>query len=311
VGNADNSKMGQVAGSRGAAPVWHNFMEKALEGQPATPFVRPQGIDEIEISADSGSLPGAACPPDRRRREIFAAGQGPHGPEADFHQWVRIDTTTGARATEYCPANVVEERTFIVLPGAEGQKWAADHGLPQPPAEPCPVHTGPAQVVLLQPLPGETVSEEVVIVGRVVMPDFQYYDLAYGPGQDPADWWLLAEPVYTPVDGGMLAQWDVRSLPDGDYGLRLVAVDRWGNAVEARTWVRVQNADARSHRHRRASDRNAVAHRASADRSSDPDCFANALGRLGTGQALMTPWSAAAWLPHSALTTVLIALGVR
>jgi len=241
VGNADNSKMGQVAGSRGAAPVWHNFMEKALEGQPATPFVRPQGIDEIEISADSGSLPGAACPPDRRRREIFAAGQGPHGPEADFHQWVRIDTTTGARATEYCPANVVEERTFIVLPGAEGQKWAADHGLPQPPAEPCPVHTGPAQVVLLQPLPGETVSEEVVIVGRVVMPDFQYYDLAYGPGQDPADWWLLAEPVYTPVDGGMLAQWDVRSLPDGDYGLRLVAVDRWGNAVEARTWVRVQN----------------------------------------------------------------------
>jgi membrane peptidoglycan carboxypeptidase len=67
VGNADNTPMKEIAGARGAAPIWHNFMEKALAGQPASQFPRPEGIEEIEICADGGSRPGAACPPDRRR----------------------------------------------------------------------------------------------------------------------------------------------------------------------------------------------------------------------------------------------------
>ena len=241
VGNADNSEMNNVTGSRGAAPIWHNFMERALAEAPQAQFPRPEGIEEIQISADAGSLPSAACPPDRRRTEIFATGQGPLGPEYDFHQFVRIDTTTGALATEYCPADVIEERYFYVLAGEEGQKWAQDHSIPQPPPDFCPVHTGPAQVTLFQPLPGETVSEDVYVVGRAYMPDFDHYVVEYGEGQEPLGWGLAAGPFYAPVDSGLLAVWNVRSLPSRDYTLRVVVYDRLGNSAEARTWFWVNN----------------------------------------------------------------------
>jgi 1A family penicillin-binding protein len=241
VGNSDNSPMKSIAGSRGAGPIWHNFMERALADTPKSQFPRPAGIEEIEISADSGSRPSDACPPDRRRIEIFAAGQGPAGPENDFHQYVRIDTSTNALATLYCPESVVEERYFYVLAGAEGQKWAEAHNIPQPPADLCPVHTGPADVALFQPMPGEAVSEEVYVVGRANMPDFDHYVVEYGEGQDPIGWGEVSGPIYAPVDSGLLAVWDVRSLADRDYTLRVVVYDHLGNGVEARTWVTVQN----------------------------------------------------------------------
>ncbi len=242
VGNADNTPMNKVSGAQGAAPIWHNFMERALADQPASQFARPEGIDVIEISADAGTLPSAACPPDRRRTEIFASGQGPLGPEYDFHQFVRIDVTTNALATEHCPADVVEERYYLVLPGEEGQYWAQQHGLPQPPVELCQVHTGPAQVALFQPLPGETVAEEVYVVGRANVPGFSHYMVEYGEGQDPIGWGPVAGPIYAPVDGDLLAVWDVRRLDNRDYSLRVVVYDQGGHAIEARTWVWVQNA---------------------------------------------------------------------
>jgi len=240
VGNADNSEMKQVAGSRGASPIWHNFMERVLAGQPASQFARPAGIEQIEISADSGSVPSAACPADRRRTEIFASGQGPLGAENDFHQLVRIDTSTGALAGDFCPGGAVQEQYFLVLPGVEGQKWAAAHNIPQPPPA-CSVHTGSAQVALYQPQVGATVIEEVYVVGQASMPDFDHYVVEYGEGRDPAGWGAVTGPVYTSVEGGILALWNVRYLFDRDYTLRVVVFDRWGNSAESRTWVQVQN----------------------------------------------------------------------
>jgi membrane peptidoglycan carboxypeptidase len=242
VGNADNTPMKQVTGSSGAGPIWHNFMERALGDQPASQFARPDGIDAIEISTDAGSLPGEACPPDRRRTEIFAAGQGPLGPEYDFHQFIGVDVTTNARATEYCPADLVEERYYFFLPGEEGQKWAQEHGIPQPPAAICPVHAELAPVVLSQPAPGETVFGEVYVGGRANLPDFHYYMVEYAVGQDPIGWGPVAGPIYAPVDGGLLAIWNVTRLENRDYSVRVVVYDQAGNAAEARTWVWVQNA---------------------------------------------------------------------
>ncbi|HNS51361.1 MAG TPA: PBP1A family penicillin-binding protein [Anaerolineae bacterium] len=241
VGNADNTEMAQVAGSRGASPIWHNFMEKALAGLPARQFARPTGIQQIEISADSGALPSSACPPDRRRTEIFAEGQQPLGAEHDFHRLVRIDTSTGLLAGDHCPAGAVQEHYFLVLPGVEGQQWAAGHGIPQPPQATCSVHGAAAQVAIYQPQAGSVAVEEVYVVGQANMPDFSHYIVEYGEGRDPIGWGAVAGPVHTPVDGGILALWDVRYLQDRDYTLRVVAFDSWGNSVEARTWVLVQN----------------------------------------------------------------------
>jgi membrane peptidoglycan carboxypeptidase len=233
--------MQNVTGSSGAGPIWHNFMERALEDTAASQFARPDGIDEIEISADAGSLPSEACPPDQRRTEIFAAGQGPLGPEYDFHQLIDIDVSTNALATEYCPAEVVERRYYYYLPGEDGQKWAQEHGIPQPPEEICSVHGEVAAALLLQPTPGETVFGEVYVEGRANLADFDHYIVEYGVGRDPIGWGPVAGPIYTPVDGGLLAIWNVRLLENRDYTLRVLVYNRAGQAAEARTWVLVQN----------------------------------------------------------------------
>jgi hypothetical protein len=114
-------------------------------------FSRPDGIEEIEISLDGGSMPSPACPGDRKRKEIFAAGQGPLGPEYDFHQMVRIDTSTNARATEYCPPELVRRYYFTARFRWPEMGRRPQH--PQPPAELCAA-SGPGQITISQPAPG-------------------------------------------------------------------------------------------------------------------------------------------------------------
>ena len=138
VGNNDNTPMQGVSGLAGAAPIWHDFMEEALQATPVKPFPKPAALVNLEVCANSGTLPGPACP--QRRLEIFVQTQLPPGPERDLNQRIRIDRTTGQFATESCPVEVVEERSFFVLP-EEGRDWAERHGYPQPPRERCAAHT--------------------------------------------------------------------------------------------------------------------------------------------------------------------------
>ena len=185
VGNSDNTPMAHISGVTGAGPIWHNFMEEALAEAPPREFTRPEGIETIEICADSGTIPSPVCP--RKKLEIFAAGQGPLGPEHDIHQMVRIDRTTGQLATEFCPESLVEEKYFQVYP-PDGREWAEQHGILQPPTETCTLHTGPAQVAIFQPLEGEQVEGVVPVVGRANRPDFSHYVVEYGVTHDPGGW---------------------------------------------------------------------------------------------------------------------------
>jgi membrane carboxypeptidase/penicillin-binding protein len=75
VGNADNEPMREVSGISGAAPIWHDFMEAALQGRPVHRFQRPAGLVEVEVCALSGLLPGPDCP--HRISELFLKGTEP------------------------------------------------------------------------------------------------------------------------------------------------------------------------------------------------------------------------------------------
>ena len=77
-GNADNEPMREVSGISGAAPIWHDFVESALKGQPASEFERPQGLVEVEVCAESGLLPQTDC--SHRVTELFVAGTEPIHP---------------------------------------------------------------------------------------------------------------------------------------------------------------------------------------------------------------------------------------
>jgi 1A family penicillin-binding protein len=238
VGNADNRPMEELPGVRGAGPIWHNFMEQALAAVPPSDFRRPAGIIELEICADSGTLPSEVCP--ERRKELFAIDQPPLGPGHDLHQLVRVDRVTGGWATEFCPDNVVVQQYFMVFP-EEHRQWAEEHGHPQPPFEPCPLHTYPPQAALFQPLPNDAVEGVISLVGRVQMPDFSHYNIEWGVGDNPIGWGWVSGPHEAEVENGQLTVWDTQVAGNGLVTLRVVAYDRQGNSMEARVQVVVNN----------------------------------------------------------------------
>lgn len=72
VGNNDNSTMRKgAAGGNVAAPIWNEFMRRALENFPVEDFFRPEGITEIAVDTLSGKLPTAYTP--STKTEIFAS----------------------------------------------------------------------------------------------------------------------------------------------------------------------------------------------------------------------------------------------
>jgi 1A family penicillin-binding protein len=144
VGNADNEPMRDVSGISGAAPIWHDFVELALNGQPIRAFERPEGLVEVEVCALSGLLPEPDCP--HRVTDLFVEGTEPVE-TCTLHQRVAIDRASGLRATSDTPAEQIVERVYVVLP-PEAQEWARAQGFPELPLMPDPgmgiAHTEPA-----------------------------------------------------------------------------------------------------------------------------------------------------------------------
>lgn len=84
VGNNNNSQMsGKADGSVVAAPIWNEFMRRALLGKPSENFPRPDGIVELPVDAVSGLLPTAYTP--TTKTEIFASFNVPTKPD-NVHQ---------------------------------------------------------------------------------------------------------------------------------------------------------------------------------------------------------------------------------
>ena len=63
------------SGGRVAAPIFGEFMRRALEHAPSVPFRVPDGVDMVRIDADTGRPPTQ----DSKRVifEAFARGTGP------------------------------------------------------------------------------------------------------------------------------------------------------------------------------------------------------------------------------------------
>jgi membrane peptidoglycan carboxypeptidase len=239
VGNSDNSSMIDLPGAAGAGPIWHDFMEAAHADWPVRDFVRPSGIKEHEICADSGARPTEHCV--HRKREIFAEDQPPLSQEHDWYQMVKIDAFTGLLANEFCRDQVVEE-LMVVIADKRGREWAQAHpeyfrGLPLAPLETCTESTDRPQVFVVQPNPGSTVHGVVPIVGTVQLPNFDRYEVQYGIGSNPQGWGWISGPHLAQVRDGLLAEWDTAHLAPGPYTLRIVAFSREQGSIEARVQV--------------------------------------------------------------------------
>jgi membrane peptidoglycan carboxypeptidase len=236
VGNADNTPMINVSGLAGAGPVWHNFMERAHEGLSVRDFTRPPAIVELEICADSGTLPSQVCP--QRKKEIFFKDQPPLGPEYDIHQLIAIDRNSGLRANEFCRANV-EEKYFRVYPGEDGRTWAISQGIEQPPDQYCPSTNIFAGIT--SPLDGASVRGTITFEGSATAANFAGYQIEVGKGTNPPGYTVVVGPVNQIVEQGILGTLDTTQVENGPYTLRLVVFDQSGGAFDSKVRVLVDN----------------------------------------------------------------------
>jgi membrane peptidoglycan carboxypeptidase len=224
VGNADYTPMQKVAGALGAAPIWHNVMARSLQGEPPLPFREPAGMQHITVCADSGTLPSAACP--AQREEVFAAGQGPLPASYDLHQRVRVDSITGQLATEFAPADRVEERDVVVFP-ARYRAWAEARGLPLLGLQ-APSYAFPPELALISPADASAVTGLVPVFGRARVPEPLVWRLEYGVGPSPIGWGVVSGPSSAEASD-LLGEWDAAAMvalhEATDYSLRLAAYD--------------------------------------------------------------------------------------
>ncbi len=195
VGNTDNSEMEGVTGVTGAAPIWHEIIEKVTEGTPVKDFTRPSGIIEAEICLDGGHAPSASCPADRRAKEVFKSGQGP-------------------------------------LPADENVERAARENNPDlTNAPPAPAQTQ-SLIIISQPAEGSSVGRGVLSIrGTVNPPGFQSYQVEWGDGDNPGEWKWISGPHLSSVADNQITQWGIENMPAGRYTIRVTVATTSGTLV--------------------------------------------------------------------------------
>lgn len=98
----------------------------------------------------------------------------------------------------------------------------------------------PLSAHLTGPMASLNGLDQVAVTGAAAGPSFSRYRVEYGAGQAPATWKAIAVST-TPVADGTLATWDLRSVANGLYTLRLVSESATGAAYEDRLQIAVQN----------------------------------------------------------------------
>jgi membrane peptidoglycan carboxypeptidase len=255
VGNSDNRPMYGASGYAGAAPIWNDVMEAALAGQPVVPFQQPPAIIQKVVCDDSGAEPSPGCD-GRTHTEIFAASAPPPGPDQDIFRTLQVDGYTGKLANQYCQDDVVT-RTFLAIDDStafnwinntpEGNSWATQRGLEPPLAPPPTEYCAPNEqrpvVVVSFPTQDMTVEGVVPVRGTINMPDFSRYELRYGIGPSPDTFSdpLVVDQNQHPEADSLLAQFDTRGLQNGQYTLRIVAIDIYGRSVTRDIPINVNN----------------------------------------------------------------------
>ena len=232
VGNTDNQPIGEgQSGTQVAAPIWNAFMSQYLTGRQPLEFVRPPGIVEQTICADSGTAPGENCR--SQITEKFAGDQLPLDNSYDFIRRQAVDLWTNLRANNFCSETIYDANFFTLLvsgnedvqarekQGARGwientgagQNWANQREislpLQLPPEQQCDENTPRPEARITQPTNGDDITGSVPFLGIAKAPNFSGYQLEFGIGQDPQGWAIIEGRKGAPVDnGGLLANWD-------------------------------------------------------------------------------------------------------
>ena len=248
-GNSDNSPMVNILSTSISWHSWRDFMVFAHDYLAIEPskFVRPAtGIVERELCWPSGRLPTDLCPNINRYTGLFADDVLPRDQESlsalqdSWWQLVRIDTRTGLLAAPTAPAAFVTEEVRLVLPRDEiylkdrdGEEtgvweglaeWAERQGISALLAPTEEATTAGALLRVVSPVATQTVSGLLPVIGRAASDDFVSYAVEWARAAAPGVW-IRHWSGERPVENGVLATWDTRTVPNGDYLIRTVLRD--------------------------------------------------------------------------------------
>jgi membrane peptidoglycan carboxypeptidase len=173
-GNSNAAKMKNGAdGSVVAAPIFHNFIEKALANVPNEEFTRPDGIKDIAVEKYSNKLPNSYSK--ETVTDIFAEWQVPKEQD-DVHKIFRVCRGTNKLAPENMDPSLAEERVLTNIhsempdnPNWEGpvRAWAEANGMTSAvPTETCDANSFNSTISITSPTSG-TVSGQINIEASV------------------------------------------------------------------------------------------------------------------------------------------------
>ncbi|MEW6648774.1 MAG: Ig-like domain-containing protein [Chloroflexota bacterium] len=208
-------------GALPAAGIWHALMQSVSRDQPVQSWQTPDGIALVDVCDPSGLLPTAHCP--SIVSEVFLENNQPTGLDTLYRRF-QINRETNRLATVFTPPELVEERTYLVVP-PEAQQWSRLANLPVPPDEYDIVQQPPAnpQAQISEPQPFDFVRGVVSLRGSASGEDFSAYSLQVGEGINPPAWMTIGESRSAPVENGVLGEWDSSGL-NGLYVVRLLVV---------------------------------------------------------------------------------------
>ena len=236
------SPAGQVIDVRAAAGVWHAAMQYTLRELPSASWSMPPGISQMEVCSPSGLLPTRACP--NVVSELFLNGNEPTGPDS-LYRIFQVNRETGRLATIFTPPELVEERTYLVLP-VEAEKWGQSTGLPVPPQDYDRIQppAALAGVNITSPAQFAVVRGKVTLRGSAGGDNFSQAWLQAGEGLNPSEWLPIGTLIENPIRDGSLGIWDTGQL-NGLYAIRLQVVRKDNRLETAILQVTVDNAPPR------------------------------------------------------------------
>ena len=203
------------------AVLWNALTQYVSLNIPADGWSAPQGVTTMAVCDPSGMLPTRECP--NLVNEVFLNGNEPVQADGLYREF-SINRETGLLATVFTPPDLIENRVYLLVP-ENARDWAHSAGLEIPPDSYDAIQAPPVDpsVNITAPELFADVSDVVKIVGTASGNDFAYYRVQVGKGLNPQEWTQLGNDVVTPVESGVLADWDTKGL-SGLYAVKLLVV---------------------------------------------------------------------------------------
>jgi membrane peptidoglycan carboxypeptidase len=241
VGNNNNTPMqGQVAAAMAAAPVWNQFMSKALEGTSNENFNRPDGLQDVTVDSLTGKLPSGDSP-FGVRKDIFADWQIPKDRGSAYVK-IKIDILTGKKASDSCPSQFVQEKVFTNVHSEVPDKpnweqpvkaWAAAHGIvgASPPTETSDCASDNPSVSIIAPGNGDSVSGQTTIKASASAPS----------GIRQVDFVIDGILVDTDTSSPYQTNYNMNNLASGNHSIKVTAVSNAGFSASSSISISVGN----------------------------------------------------------------------